>query len=61
MKPSNVSDEPAVPAHLLWGGRFATAPAEALDRLNRSLPVDHRLWPQDVRVAAAWVTTSFCL
>jgi len=38
----------------MWGGRFAGAPAEALDRLNRSLPVDQRLWPQDVRVAQAW-------
>jgi argininosuccinate lyase len=43
-------------SHQLWGGRFGDAsPAEALDRLNRSLPVDHRLWPQDVRAATAWV------
>jgi argininosuccinate lyase len=41
--------------HHLWGGRFAASPADALDRLNRSLPVDHRLWPQDVRAARAWV------
>jgi len=41
--------------HQLWGGRFGSSPAEALDRLNRSLPVDHRLWPQDVRAADAWV------
>ena len=32
----------------MWGGRFALGPSEALDALNRSLPVDHRLWPQDV-------------
>jgi len=38
----------------MWGGRFAHAPADALDRLNRSLPVDQRLWPQDLRVAEAW-------
>jgi argininosuccinate lyase len=38
----------------MWGGRFSGQPAEALDRLNRSLPVDKRLWPQDVRVAQAW-------
>jgi argininosuccinate lyase len=43
-------------SHQLWGGRFGEAePADALDRLNRSLPVDHRLWPQDVRAATAWV------
>lgn len=38
----------------LWGGRFAGPLAEAADRLNRSLPVDQRLWPQDVRAATAW-------
>jgi argininosuccinate lyase len=50
--------EPSGPGgrpHQLWGGRFASSPAEALDRLNRSLPVDHRLWPQDVRAGDAWV------
>jgi len=40
--------------HHMWGGRFGHAPADALDRLNRSLPVDQRLWPQDIRVAEAW-------
>lgn len=40
--------------HQMWGGRFRHAPAEALDRLNRSLPVDQRLWPQDVKAAHAW-------
>jgi argininosuccinate lyase len=39
----------------LWGGRFVGGPAEAAERLNRSLSVDHRLWPQDVTVAKAWV------
>ena len=39
----------------MWGGRFAMGPAEALDALNRSLPVDHRLWPQDVAASKAWV------
>ena len=39
----------------MWGGRFALGPAEALNALNRSLPVDHRLWPQDVAASKAWV------
>src|SRR3989442_9426029 len=39
----------------MWGGRFALGPAEALDALNRSLPVDHRIWPQDVTASKAWV------
>jgi argininosuccinate lyase len=42
-------------AHQMWGGRFAIGPAEALNALNRSLPVDHRLWPQDVAASKAWV------
>src|SRR5436309_1448705 len=41
--------------HRMWGGRFVLGPSEALDALNRSLPVDHRLWPQDVAASKAWV------
>ena len=41
--------------HHMWGGRFSLGPSEALDALNRSLPVDHRLWPQDVTASKAWV------
>ena len=37
----------------LWGGRFAAGPAEAFDRLNASLPVDRRLWRQDIRGSIA--------
>ncbi|HJZ60960.1 MAG TPA: argininosuccinate lyase [Miltoncostaeaceae bacterium] len=32
----------------LWGGRFGEGPAEAFERLNASLPLDGRLWRQDV-------------
>jgi argininosuccinate lyase len=32
----------------LWGGRADRAPAEAFDRLNVSLPVDRRLWAEDI-------------
>lgn len=42
------------PSARLWGGRFAAEPAAALDRLNRSLPVDRRLWSQDIRGSRAW-------
>jgi argininosuccinate lyase len=38
----------------LWEGRFASAPAPALDRINRSLPVDWRLWPYELAVDRAW-------
>src|SRR3989454_412050 len=40
--------------HQMWGGRFALGPGEALHALNRSLPVAHRLWPQDVAASKAW-------
>jgi len=50
------SETPPPPAtHQMWGGRFSLGPSEALDALNRSLPVDHRLWPQDVTASKAWV------
>lgn len=41
-------------SHKLWGGRFASAPAPALDALNRSIGVDFRLWPFDVQLSKAW-------
>ena len=47
--------ETHAPPHQMWGGRFSLGPSEALDALNRSLPVDHRLWPQDVTASKAWV------
>ncbi len=37
----------------LWGGRFADESAEAFHRLNASLAVDRRLWPQDVAASRA--------
>jgi argininosuccinate lyase len=43
------------PGHRLYGGRFATGPAPTLDVLNRSLPVDARLWREDVEGSRAWV------
>jgi argininosuccinate lyase len=47
-------DEAGTPAGL-WGGRFAEPPAEALQRINRSLAFDWRLWPYELRVDRAWV------
>jgi argininosuccinate lyase len=41
--------------HQMWGGRFTGGPEESFAELNRSLPVDHRLWPQDIRGSQAWV------
>lgn len=41
--------------HRLWGGRFTTGPAPSLDQLNRSLPIDRRLWREDIEASRAWV------
>ena len=43
---------PATPR--LWGGRFAGEPSAEMDRLNRSLPVDRRLWREDITGSQAW-------
>jgi argininosuccinate lyase len=39
----------------LWGGRFTEGTAGALDRINRSLGYDWRLWPYELRVDRAWL------
>src|SRR3954452_2256001 len=41
-------------SHKLWGGRFATPTAAALEALNRSIGVDYRLWPFDISLSQAW-------
>jgi argininosuccinate lyase len=51
--PSPDSPHPTT-SHKLWGGRFAGTTAPALERLNRSLDVDFRLWPFDVELSKAW-------
>jgi len=42
-------------SHVMWGGRFAEPMDPRLDRLNRSLPVDRRLWQEDLATNRAWV------
>lgn len=42
-------------AHVMWGGRFAEPMDPRLDRLNRSLPVDRRLWREDLETNRAWL------
>jgi argininosuccinate lyase len=46
--------KPACGSHKLWGGRFSGGPHPALDAVNRSIGVDFRLWPHDVRLSKAW-------
>lgn len=41
-------------SHKLWGGRFSTPTAAALESLNRSIGTDFRLWPFDINLSQAW-------
>ena len=47
---------PAAPFRKLWGGRFEGAVAAEMDRLNRSLPTDRRMWREDIAGSLAWAT-----
>ncbi|MFC1575215.1 argininosuccinate lyase [Gemmatimonadota bacterium] len=38
----------------MWGGRFREGMAPEMVALNRSLGVDYRLWPQDIRGSRVW-------
>ena len=38
----------------LWGGRFAAPPADALDRLGKSVHFDRRLHAEEIRVNQAY-------
>jgi argininosuccinate lyase len=50
--PSTGSAPPA--SHKLWGGRFGEGPSPLLEAVNRSIGIDFRLWPFDVRLSQAW-------
>lgn len=43
------------PTAKLWGGRFSVSTAPTLEELNNSLPVDQRLWREDIEASRAWV------
>lgn len=40
--------------HRLWGGRFNARSAAIMDAVNRSIGIDFRLWPFDVKLSKAW-------
>jgi len=37
----------------MWGGRFASAPADAMQAINASIDVDKRLWREDIEGSKA--------
>lgn len=43
-------------SHKLWGGRFSGGPAPELEAVNRSITIDFRLWPFDIRLSRAWAS-----
>src|SRR5688500_20041689 len=52
---ANMGDDKVVRETRLWGGRYAAGPAPTLEELNNSLPVDKRLWREDIEASRAWV------
>ncbi len=40
-------------ANPLWGGRFASGPAEVMERINASIDFDRRLYAQDIKGSQA--------
>jgi argininosuccinate lyase len=40
--------QPSVSANSLWGGRFASGPAEIMRRINASIDFDKRLYAEDI-------------
>jgi argininosuccinate lyase len=55
-KPASTAEEPTTKGSPggLWGGRFKEGMAEEMIPLNRSLGVDYRLWPHDIKGSQAW-------
>ena len=53
-RPAENAPPGSKPSHKLWGGRFAAGPSPLLEQVNRSIGVDFRLWPFDIRLSQAW-------
>ncbi len=41
-------ESPVKTANAQWGGRFVTAPADIMQRINASIDFDRKLWRQDI-------------
>jgi len=53
-RPAENAPPESKPSHKLWGGRFAAGPSPLLEQVDRSIGVDFRLWPFDIRLSQAW-------
>jgi hypothetical protein len=51
---ASTTDAPAAPAaegtRKLWGGRFTGKTDPLMEKFNESLPVDKRMWKEDIEV-----------
>ena len=50
------ADAASKTANPMWGGRFATAPAEIMQQLNASIGFDQKLYVQDIQGSIAHIT-----
>ncbi len=56
MANSKAEQEKGTPqANALWGGRFQGGPAAVMTTINASIPIDQRLWRQDIAASRAHV------
>ena len=46
-------EEAGASANVMWGGRFALGPDEAMERINVSIDIDRRLYAQDIAASKA--------
>ncbi len=46
--PEAPASEALSAANAMWGGRFASGPAEVMQRINTSIAFDQRLYAQDI-------------
>ena len=46
-------DAAGASANVMWGGRFALGPDEAMERINASIDIDRRLYAQDIAASKA--------
>lgn len=57
MSPASDRNGPSEGRFALWGSRLEAGLAPEAEALNRSLPVDRRLWREELELDAAWLDT----
>ena len=52
--------QPAEGQKKLWGGRFTGATDPLMDKFNESLPMDKRMWKEDIQVPWCLNLARYC-